>query len=185
LKKEDTLLLEYKRTGDIRLLGELYAPYMPLVYGVCLKYYQNAAKSEDAVMAIFEELISKLQVHQVINFRSWLHSVARNYCLMDLRRQKNMELVNIEDFGGDVPDKSSILDGYFDAELEGNLQLLETCLQSLSPEQQKCIRLFYLEKKCYADIVNITGYEPSKVKSHIQNGKRNLKLCMEKMGYGK
>lgn len=185
LKDEGALLTEYRRTGDIRLIGELYAFYMPLVYGVCLKYFQDSAKSEDAVMAIFEELVVKLRVHQVANFRSWLYSLARNFCLMEIRRDKKVELVDIDVLQHELSENTKSVGQTFDLELEGNLQMLEACLDTLTVEQQRCIRLFFLEKRCYADIAKDTGFTLSKVKSYIQNGKRNLKLCMEKMGYGK
>ncbi len=61
-----------------------------------------------------------------------------------------------------------------------NLVKLENCINELGMEQQLCIRHFYLAEKCYKEIVDITGFDINKVKSYIQNGKRNLKLCMER-----
>ncbi|QNL51184.1 sigma-70 family RNA polymerase sigma factor [Olivibacter sp. SDN3] len=179
---ESDLLLRYKSTGDLQLLGSLYEPYMPLVYGLCLRYLKDEAKSEDAVMQIFEQLIKKLSVHHVKNFKSWLYSLARNHCLMELRASdKNSlsidensfmenELIEHQEFEEDT--------------LETKLTLMERCLAKLNKEQQQCVRLFYLDQKCYKDISIITGYDINKVKSYIQNGKRNLKLCMERNGNG-
>lgn len=178
MKDEKYLLEQYRKTGELHLLGMLYEPYMPLLYGVCYRYFNDREKSEDAVMEIFESLIVKLRQHEVSNFKAWLYTFVRNYCLMELRKSNRMVLVELE---------REILDENqgFDQLTEDRLALMESCLDTLSEEQRTCIRLFYLEQQCYQDIVKMTGYELGKVKSYIQNGKRNLKICMEKMTYGK
>jgi DNA-directed RNA polymerase specialized sigma24 family protein len=50
----------------------------------------------------------------------------------------------------------------------------------LAIEQRQAVALFYIEGKCYNEISAITGIEWNKVRSYIQNGRRNLKLCIEK-----
>jgi len=176
---EQRLLTEYRKTGDLQLLGRLYEPYMPLIYGVCLKYYKDEAKSEDAVMQIFESLISKLRVHEVSNFKSWLHTLARNHCLMELRKANRVTTVDIEEH---VVESDVFLHQQNEGERnpEEQLALMESCLETLSDEQRRCITLFYIEQKCYKDVAELTGYDLGQVKSYIQNGKRNLKICMEK-----
>lgn len=178
MKDERHLLAQYRKTGELRLLGKLYEPYMPVLYGVCYRYFKDREQSEDAVMGIFESLIVKLRQHEVSNFKSWLYTFARNYCLMELRKSNRVVMVELEDRIADA-------DPGFDQLSEDRLLLMESCMASLSEEQNTCIRLFYLEQKCYQEIVEQTGYEMGKVKSYIQNGKRNLKICMEKKTYGK
>lgn len=150
---------------------------MHLVFGLCLKYLKDQAKSEDAVMQIFESLIKKLRLHHVDNFKSWLYSVSRNHCLMQLRAS-NKDIIAIDE---SFMESAEIQHQEIDKEIqEEKLQLLEKCIRELNPEQQQSVRLFYLEEKCYKDIADITGFEIKKVKSYIQNGRRNLKICMEK-----
>lgn len=179
MQSEQHLLAEYRKTGDLQLLGKLYEPYMPLIYGLCLKYYKDAAKSEDAVMQIFEALITKLQVHEVNHFKSWLYTLARNHCLMDLRTANRIKVVDIEEH---LVESDAFLHQYDNGNAipEEQLVQMESCLAELNNEQQRCVRLFYLEQKCYREVAEMTGYDLNKVKSHIQNGKRNLKICMEK-----
>ncbi len=176
---EQHLLTEYRKTGDLQLLGKLYEPYMPLIYGLCLKYYKDEAKSEDAVMQIFESLISKLRVHEVSNFKSWLYTLARNHCLMELRKASRVTTVDIEEH---VVESDVFLHQQNEGERipEEQLVWMESCLETLSDEQRRCITLFYIEQKCYKDVAELTGYDLGHVKSYIQNGKRNLKICMEK-----
>lgn len=176
-EKEANLLAEYYQSGDLNLLGQLYEPYMHLIYGVCLKYLKDQTKSEDAVMQIFESLIKKLRMHHVANFKSWLYTVAKNHCLMQLRTSER-DIVFIDEAfmeSAEIPHQNNKEDFP-----EEQLQLMEKCIAELNPEQQQAIRLFYLEEKCYKDIVEITGFDLKKVKSYIQNGKRNLKICMER-----
>lgn len=176
---DDKELLEYyKRTGDLDALGKLYAPYMSLLYGVCYKYLLDAQRSQDAVMAIFDELIEKLRIHQVDNFKNWLYVYTRNYCLMQLRKAKAVQMVDIEDHL--LESEQQMNRGTESRWGEADYEKLSACIASLNQEQEACIRLFYLDQKCYKDVAELTGYDLSKVKSYIQNGKRNLKACMEK-----
>ena len=174
----DTELVSlYKQSEDLSVLGELYQRYMDLVYGVCLKYFKEPEAAKDSVMQIFEELVSKLKKHEIENFRGWLHQVAKNHCLMQLRTPKNLKTV---EFKSDlVQNEENVhLNGIL--EKEENYKKLEQCMETLAGEQQAAIRLFYLEEKCYNEIVEITGNDWNQVRSFIQNGRRNLKICMEK-----
>jgi len=166
----------YKNTQDIKVVGELFERYMDVVYGVCLKYLKQPENAQDSVMLIFEELVPKLLKHEVEHFKAWLYTLARNHCLMRLRSEKkgttvnfDVELVQSEENGHQV-------DGL---EREENFEKMDECLGQLPEDQRKAIELFYLKGKCYNEISALTGLEWNKVRSHIQNGRRNLKICME------
>jgi len=171
------LVALYKKSGELSVLGVLYERYMDLVYGVCLKYLKEGEAAKDATMQIFEELVSKLHKYEVENFKSWLHTLAKNHCLMQLRTPKNLKTVEFNtelmQTGEDVH-----LNGIF--QKEEQLKQLEQCLETLTAEQKQSVELFYLQNKCYKEISEITGTEWNKVRSLIQNGRRNLKICMEK-----
>ena len=174
------LVAAFKQSGEMNYLSALYQRYMDLVFGVCLKYFKDAERSKDAVMEIFEELNTKLRQHEVENFKGWLHVLARNYCLMQLRSPRN---VKTTEFSANFmqSEENTHLNGEA-LEKESNFIKLEQCLQTLPSEQKDTVRLFYLENKCYNEIAAITGYDWNKVRSYIQNGRRNLKLCMESKG---
>lgn len=175
---EKQLLQHFRQTGNLDSLGKLYAPYMSLLYGVCYKYLQDTEQSQDAVMQIFDELIEKLRVYEVDNFKSWVYVYARNFCLMQLRKNKQVIKVDIED---NLFESEKMLENEDEKKWnEQDFEKLETCIAGLNIEQERCIRLFYLEQNCYKDIADQTGFDIAKVKSYIQNGRRNLKICMEK-----
>jgi RNA polymerase sigma-70 factor (ECF subfamily) len=171
------LVLLYQDTGDLQILGSLYQRYMDLVYGVCLKYYKEPERSKDSVMQIFEELIGKLKKHKVENFKAWLHQVAKNHCLMQLRTPRNLKTV---EFSVELVQSEENLHLNAVLEKEANLNKLEDCLGTLVKEQEQSIRLFYLQGYSYQQVAEETGMDWNKVRSHIQNGRRNLKQCMEK-----
>lgn len=169
------LLKRYRETGDLALLAELFQNHSHTVYYVCYRYLQDADQSKDAVMQIFEELIDKVNKHDIKNFGSWLYMLSRNYCLMQLRAAKKMQHTPLDDFM-ELP-----VDLHLDSDnKEKQLSLMELCLQKLIAAQQQSIDLFFLKEKCYKEITEITGFTLNEVKSYLQNGKRNLKICMEK-----
>ena len=55
------------------------------------------------------------------------------------------------------------------------LHYLKEGIGELKDEQRECIELFYLKECSYAEVASMTGFSLKEVKSHIQNGKRNLK----------
>ncbi|WP_026897214.1 RNA polymerase sigma factor [Daejeonella oryzae] len=174
---EGFLLKEYRESGNLEVLGKLYEPYMHLLYGVCLKYLKDEELSKDAVMQIFEQLIDKLRIHEVSNFKSWLYTLARNYCLMALRVSGKHSIVPIEE---NFMEKEAFTHLDIEDIRERKLSIMEQCIDKLPAEQKDTISLFYLEQKCYKEVADLTGYDLNKVKSYIQNGKRNLKNCIEK-----
>ncbi|MCV9388198.1 RNA polymerase sigma factor [Reichenbachiella ulvae] len=171
------IIQAYKRSGDMELLGELYEQYMHLVLGVCLKYLKSKAEAQDAVIEIFEELVVKLQNHEVDHFKSWLYVLTRNHCLMKLRKQKSRG--HEEEIGEAFMESEPFQHHEDETRLEDNLEKLKSCIAKLKEEQKRCVDLFFLQEKCYQEIADSTNFDLKKVKSYIQNGKRNLKICME------
>ena len=179
---DEMLVKSYQQKGDLAQLGELYQRYTGLVFGVCMKYLKNEDDSKDAVMQIFEKLIVSLRKHEVNNFRSWLHVLTKNHCLMWLRSKKNMHLKDIQEINLEKNVEFTYYQHHgSENSFEKDLENLKTAITSLPREQKECIELFYLHEKCYKEIVDITGFELKKVKSYIQNGRRNLKIYMEKL----
>ena len=171
----DQQLLKAYRDGDMQALGTLYSRYSALVFGVCLKYLRDRHASEDAVMAIFEHLVTKLRQHEVSNFKSWLHIVAKNYCLQELRKKK-VHLLSPEDPGFMHLVSESHLE---DMELLENKEaMLRECIAKLSEDQRTVVEQFYFGGVSYQGISESLGVGTDTVRSRIQNGRRNLRKCM-------
>jgi RNA polymerase sigma factor (sigma-70 family) len=175
-QSDEQLLAAYVQQGSAQHLGLLYERYMPMVFGVCVKIFKDRGKAEDAVMAIYEELTRKAKEHQIESFRGWLYVLARNHCLMELRKSNRKPL----DFH--APEDMSRYDAIeeaFEYELPQDVAPLQKCLEELNALQRQTVLLFYYEDKSYKEIADITGEEVGKVRSYIQNGKRNLKNCID------
>ncbi len=171
---EDTDLVRlYRASDDATHLGTLFKRYSGAILGVCMKYLKNKGESEDAVMEIFEKLHLDLKRVEIDYFRGWLFMVAKNHCLMKLRKAG----LNVE-FPDALPHVAEVDD--FDLEKEATLQQLEQALPHLKDEQRRCIELFYFQEKSYKEVATLTGFSLNEVKTHLQNGKMNLKKVMLK-----
>ena len=165
-------------------LQKFHRRYSHLIAGVCVKYLHDDEKARDATMQVFEKLIMDLRVHTVDNFKSWLYSVAKNQCLMEIRKNasQNNHLESIyENSSEKFVEIWDELHLNTEFELEQKIKALHDALNELNSEQRTCIDLFYLKDKSYSEISDMEGMDVKLVKSHIQNGKRNLRIHLEKM----
>jgi RNA polymerase sigma factor (sigma-70 family) len=172
------LLSLFYESKDMQLLGHLLQRYTLLLFGVCFKYLKNEEAARDGVQQIFLKALQELPKYEVTYIKSWLYMVAKNYCLMYLRdHNKHIPDELKEQHSKLVPDED---DSEQRREKEYLLQRIEEGLQTLNEEQRKCVILFYLHKKSYHEIADATGFSLLQVKSFIQNGKRNIKLWVER-----
>ncbi len=179
---DEALLEAYRKLGEPEYLAELYRRHLHLALGVCMKYLKDAAAAQDAVADVFEKLAKDLRDREVEQFKPWLYTVTKNHCLQLLRKEQ----VQV----GRTKEYTQFLESVMETEEEPHLhkedekelllQRLETSIEALNPDQRQCIVLFYIEGKSYKEIVDQMGLTDMQVKSHIQNGKRNLKNLIEK-----
>jgi len=171
------LLDKFYSTHYNKWLGILLQRYTVLLLGVCMKYLKNEEKAKDAVQQIFLKVITELRKYKVDYFKSWLYMIAKNYCLMELRDKTEKNTKQIND-SLHLADEQMQISKHI--EKDKILSHIEASLNELTPEQKTCVTLFYLQKKSYTEIASITGFSLMQVKSYIQNGKRNLKILVEK-----
>lgn len=184
-QSDENLVINYQNTKNNLVVGELFKRHSLMCYAVCMKYLKNEDAAHDTTMNIFEKLFADLQKHQINNFKSWLHTVCKNHCLILLRKPN--VLVSIDESEEEnshlFMQLSNILNHDDNKhEKEEKLQVLEQGIIELKDKQRKCIELFFLKQKSYQEISIQTGYTENEVKSYIQNGKRNLKILLEQKG---
>jgi RNA polymerase sigma factor (sigma-70 family) len=184
---DEKLVTLYAQTHNIEIIGVLYERYTHLLFTVCYKYLGNDADAEDTVMLVFEKLFELLKKSDILNFKSWIYTITKNECLMYLRHKKSGDRIieeNLKKLESDIMESIGHNHLLSDSDGEQRIRYLETAITGLCSEQKRCIELFYLNEKSYREVEQITGYTYNEVKSHIQNGKRNLKQIMERMdGY--
>ena len=175
---DQQLLDNFYSDGNNQWLGALLPRYTLLLLGVCMKYLKNEEEAKDCVQHIFLKAITELPKYKVEFFKAWIYMVARNHCLMRLRSKQGKIPVEIkEQHLADIRDEDN-RQNHIEKDLM--LQDMSEALEQLNPEQRQCVTLFYLEKKSYQEITEQTGFTLLQVKSYIQNGKRNLKIMLEK-----
>ncbi|MCB0821624.1 MAG: sigma-70 family RNA polymerase sigma factor [Bacteroidales bacterium] len=179
---DEKLIFQYQKTSDTKYIGEIFNRYTHLVYGVCLKYLKHEENSKDAVMQIFEDLHLKLMEHKVENFKSWIYSVSKNHCLMELRKNGKEERSRVEIYEkirAEIMESVDVFHHNNSSDISEKIPKLKQGIKQLKTEQRTCIELLYLQNKSYLEVSEITGYSMKNVKSYIQNGKRNLKIFLE------
>ena len=179
---DNELITEYKNTQNNLFVGILYKRYAHLVLGLSLKYLKDEDEAKDAVMQIFEKLMKDLLRHNVEYFKSWLYTFSKNHCLMIIRtkQSKLKKEIELQIHADSFMETETVLHLNNEKDKEQQFTLLEKAISELNEDQRRCIDLFYLKDKSYNEIVDITGYSLNEVKSFIQNGKRNLKIKLER-----
>jgi len=177
-KNDADLVMLYQSSSDQRILAILYERYLTLIYGVCLKYLKDSDLARDEVVNIYLQLVNKVKNHNIYDFKNWLYRLVQNHCLMILRQAGKINI----DYSDQLNMQSdSFVHLDYDDMKENKLAVMEKCLETLSDDQRTAVDLFYLQSFSYKEIAQKTGYQESLVRSFIQNGKRNLKNCMEKL----
>ncbi|MDB5209090.1 MAG: sigma-70 family polymerase sigma factor [Flavisolibacter sp.] len=173
----DNELLElYQADNNQEWIGILLQRYTLLLLGVCMKYLKDETEARDCVQQIFLKVLTEVPKYKIDYFKSWLYMVAKNHCLMRLRQRgaRGLKELSEQHIAVAETDKQELLQN------EQTYDLLEEAIEELSEEQKRCVNLFYLQKKSYQEITAQTGFNLMQVKSYIQNGKRNLKIILEK-----
>jgi len=173
----DQELLDYfYADNNQEWIGVLLQRYTLLLFGVCMKYLKDETEAKDCVQQIFLKVLTEVPKYKVDYFKSWLYMVAKNHCLMRLRDKgaKSVKELTDQDVATQDTDKQDLLQN------ELTYELLEEAIRELNEEQKICVNLFFLQKKSYQQIAEQTGFSQMQVKSYIQNGKRNLKIILER-----
>ena len=173
---DEDLLLSHKDSGKNIYIGELFNRYLPLIYGVCLKYLKDADNAHEAIMQLFDNLLFNISYYEIDTFRLWIYNVTKNHCLQILQNEEQSIMVDFDDNDMEPANFVSLIDEAF----EEHPYLLMDCLNKLPEKQRVSISYFYIDELSYAEIVEKTGYTLKNVKSYIQNGSRNLIICLEK-----
>lgn len=172
------LLKNFYDSRDNKWLGIILERYTLLLLGVCMKYLKNEEEAKDSVQQIFLKAITELNKYRVEYFKSWLYMVAKNHCLMKLRDRRGKIATELTEKLTATADTGTDIEVLW--QNEKTIELMIESLKELNPEQQQCVTLFYLDKKSYLEISERTGHSLLQVKSYIQNGKRNLRILIEK-----
>lgn len=82
-------LVEAMRRGDERAFAELVRRYSRRLHGMCMRYLHDEHLADDTVQETFLRMLENLaRVDDDLNLGPWLHRIATNLCLDELRRHR-------------------------------------------------------------------------------------------------
>lgn len=166
----------YFQSGDSEYWGRIFEKYKKRIFLRCLTLLQDNEDASDLTSETFIKAHENIQKYDMKRpFFPWLQQIATNLCIDLLRRKTIIQFTQTDEkiefhSAEDVTKKVE------------NRELGDTilkALKSLKNHQKRCFCLFYIHRKSYKEIAELTGYSYNDVRSYIQNGKRKFKLVMQ------
>ncbi len=181
-RSDEDLLDRYKRTKNQKYIAQLFGRYVQLIYGVCLRYTPDVREAEDYTMDIYQKVVDKALTHQIKRFKPWLYVLSKNHCLGEIRKLTGKRTVSFDQAFVQNRDQMHLIDDDNDKvqERERRHTMMDDCMEELDDLQRKSVELFYYQNKTYVEIASLIEGEVSQVRSYLQNGRRNLKKCVER-----
>ena len=180
-RSDKELLSKYRDTKDQKWLSQLFGRYVQLIYGVCLRYTPDVREAEDFTMEIYQKVADKALTHQIKSFKSWVYVVSKHHCLEHIRKITGRRIESFDPNFMQMQSEFHPIDEMEDKMvMEAKFEVMEHCLKKLNDLQKLSIELFYYKNKSYVEIANLIEDEVSQVRSYLQNGRRNIKKCIER-----
>lgn len=174
---DDELVKSYQKSGDVARIAVLFDRYADVISLICLNYLKNKQDAEDSFMDLFEQVCQDLKKTEVTHFSAWMNAVVRHHCLKVKRQREKWTTTGVEEHAEDTWKEEF---SFHEENAPNSSRAIENAMLTLKPDQAKCIHLFYTEQKSYKEISEMLDLDMNTVKSHIQNGKRKLKIELEK-----
>lgn len=180
-QSDEEVLRRYRDSGNTEYFGKLYNRYIPLLYGIALKYLNDTESAENAVMQLFENLLENITQYDIPNFRTWIFSVMKNHCSQILQKKDSREIItDFDTETTETEERDEFLDLFDKSDNNKEKQeQLKSSIKKLPVEQRITIIRFFIEEMSFADISDTTEYSLKQVQNYIQDGIRNLKNYIE------
>ena len=179
--EDRALLLQRCGNGDSAALRTLYDDVAPQLFGVILRILPRRNLAEEALQEVFLSIWRNAGTYQPSRGSpmTWLASIARNRAL-DMRRSLTAEPLSSDPVAafeetiaaeGNNPEQETAL--------AVEAQRLNNCMEQLTPEQNRAIRLAFINGLSYPEIAHHIQSPLGTVKSWVRRGLQALKACLE------
>jgi RNA polymerase sigma factor (sigma-70 family) len=162
----DERLVEQVRRGSDVAFEVLYDRHSRAILSFCRHMLGNPDEAEDAVqhtfIAAYNDLLAS---HRPIKLKAWLYTIARNRCLSVLRTRRESPVETIEVSTAGLAEQ---------VQERQDLRELLADLRRLPDEQRAALVLAEIGDLAHADIGEVLGVEPAKVKSLVFQARSNL-----------
>ena len=161
---ESELVLRASR-GDVRAFELLYQAHVNRVYALTLRMTGNAGRAEELTQDVFVRAWSRLSSFRGESaFSTWLHRLAANVVLADLRKGKRRD------------DLWSPDDGRPPAAVAPDTRLdLEAAIRTLPPGARQVFVLHDIEGYRHDEIAELAGIAVGTSRAHLHWARRLLK----------
>ena len=176
-KLSEAEAIERAKQGDAEAFEVLYNLHKRRVYSLCLRMTANAAEAEDLSQEAFMQLFRKIATFRGESaFSTWLHRMAVNVVLMQLRK-KGLVVVPLEDdieTEEEAPKKDF---GAQDLALEGSIDRLrlQNAIGKLPPGYRSIFVLHDVEGYEHNEIAEIVGCSIGNSKSQLHKARMKLR----------
>ena len=170
-------LVQKAQNGNVEAFGSLVGIYRDKIYAIALSISKNSADADDLTQEAFiRAFINLAQLKNPERFGAWLKNLIHNLCI-DWIRKNSQQHLPIHDLFNDLqltfPSPEEKL-------LQDNLdKALAYALSSLSKEDEKIIKLFYIHGFDYGEIMRISGLSYSAATSRLHKAKKKIKAMMD------
>jgi RNA polymerase sigma-70 factor (ECF subfamily) len=173
-ESEAELVDRLRRHGDRAAFAALYASSRRVVFTVCLHFLRDAAWAEDACHDVFVHAWERRSTLRGDCFTAWVRAMAARHSLNLLRHRSVRRRLDPE-----VPSPGSMPAVERAVAARQELEQAVEVLGSLPPEQRRVFLLRHVEGLGYEEIAEVTGYDAGRVRSTLQNARRNFRLGWE------
>jgi RNA polymerase sigma-70 factor (ECF subfamily) len=173
---DEDILQKYQVSFEAEYIGELFRRYVPLLYGIGLKYLQSADKAQDAVMQLFETITTQTPLNEIKEFKTGICTLMKNRCLQTLHENHQEKPADSQT---NTIEQHEILSIFEKEQTDEKRRMLQMQVKKLPVEQRIPIIRFFTDEMSYMDIADSTGHKLKQVKGLIGDGMQNLKTYME------
>jgi RNA polymerase sigma-70 factor (ECF subfamily) len=162
--------------GDQDAFAEIVYAYQDAVYNLCYRMLGERTEAEDSAQEAFLRAYLNLERYDPSrSFKTWLLSIASNYCIDRLRRRR-LQWLSLDDeptsdhlalSSGEPEPESATLD-------REHSQAIQVLLDELSPEYRAAVVLRYWYDYSYVEIADIMDTTESAVKSRLFRARQAL-----------
>ncbi|MCB9453968.1 MAG: sigma-70 family RNA polymerase sigma factor [Anaerolineaceae bacterium] len=163
--------------GDQNAFADIVYTFQDAVYNLCYRMLGERTEAEDAAQEAFLRAYLNLQRYDPgRSFKTWLLSIASNYCIDRLRRRR-LTWLALEDepepgesisLSSEDPEPEEV------ALVKERSEAIQALMNDLSPDYRAAVVLRYWYDYSYAEIAEMMDTTESAVKSRLFRARQAL-----------
>jgi len=175
-------VIQLAQRGHRGAFERLYRLHSARVYDLCMRMLRNPDDAEDSTQEVFLHVFRKIQGFRGASaFSTWLHRVAVNTVLMQLRRSKSAKAAQVENIEANDKDGMAQRElGAPDLHLEGYVDrvAIENAIKQLPPRCKLMFVLYDIQGYAHSEIAKLLGCSVGNAKSQLHKARARLRKLL-------